>query len=332
MPPDKLRVASVGLGGWGGTLAEGAGRSGALEIVRCFDASEEARAAFSEKTGCRPASTLDEVLRDAEVEGVLIATPHSTHADIVCAAASAGKHIFIEKPFTLTVRDARRCIDAAEGAGRVLQVGHKRRWFGANRRIREMIAAGELGMVHQMEANYSRPSMQTPRAGWRGDPAESPLGGMTGMGIHMVDLLHSFAGPVKRLAAFSKPLLGKSGLDDVTNIVFEFESGPLGYVGTSTVVPIHADVAVFGTGAAAWSEEDGARLFFQGRDEPLRRELQNDLGDGIAGELAHFARCIRKGERPDAGGAEGLEIVAVLEAVMESVRSGQAVEVAPFRG
>ncbi len=332
MTSDKLRAASVGLGGWGGVLAEGAGRSGALEIVRCFDASEAARAAFADKTGSRPASTLDEILGDTEVEAVLIATPHSTHAAIVCAAASAGKHIFIEKPFTLTAADARRCIEAAEGAGRVLQVGHKRRWFGANRRVREMIAAGELGMIHQMEANYSRPSMQTPRKGWRGDPAESPLGGMTGMGIHMVDLLHAFAGPVKRLAAFSKPLFGKSGLDDVTNIVLEFESGPLGYVGTSSVVPIHADVAVFGTEAAAWSEEDGARLFFQGKDEPLRRELPNELGDGIAEELTHFARCVREGGRPDAGGAEGLEIAAVLEAAIESVKSGRAVDVAPFRG
>ncbi|OGL59599.1 MAG: hypothetical protein A3I72_03660 [Candidatus Tectomicrobia bacterium RIFCSPLOWO2_02_FULL_70_19] len=313
-------------------MAAAVARSGAGEIVRCFDASEAARAAFAGKVGCRPASSLEELLRDPEVEGVIIATPHSTHADIVCQAASAGKHIFVEKPFTLNVPDARRCIRAAAEAGRVLQVGHKRRWFGGYRRIREMIGKGELGVVHQLEANYSRPSMQIPRPGWRNDPAESPLGGMTGMGIHMVDLLHFFAGPVKRLSAFSRKLLGKSNLDDVTNVILEFESGALGYVGTSTVIPMRATAAAFGTEAGAWSEEDGARLYLQKKDEPIRRELPSQMGDGVADELAHFARCIREGGRPEVGGEEGLEVAAVLEAMCESVANGRAMEVTPFRG
>lgn len=329
---ERVRLGSIGLGKWAGTLAAAVARGGAAEIVRCFDASAEARAAFAGKFGCRPASSLEELLRDPGVEGVIIATPHSTHADIVCQAASAGKHIFVEKPFTLRVLDARRCIRAAERAGVVLQVGHKRRWFGGYRRIREMIGRGELGMLHQFEANYSHPAMRNLGPGWRSDPAESPLGGMTGMGIHMVDLLHHFAGPVKRLSAFSKRLLGKSNLDDVTTMILEFESGALGYVGTSTVIPFHATAAAFGTEAAAWSEEDGARLYLQKSDEPVRRELPNQLGDGVADEFTHFARCIREGRRPDVGGAEGLEVVAVLEAMLESVASGQAVEVAPFRG
>ena len=328
----KVRLGSIGLGQWAGTLAAEVARGGAAEIVRCFDASEAARAAFAGKVVCRPASSLDELLRDPEVEGVIIATPHSTHADIVCRAASAGKHVFVEKPFTLNVPDARRCIRAAAEAGRVLQVGHKRRWFGGDRRIRGMIGEGELGVVHQLEANYSRPSMQAPRPGWRNDPAESPLGGMTGMGIHMVDLLIFFAGPPRRLSAFSRRLLGRSNLDDVTNVILEFESGALGYVCSSAVIPMHATAGVFGTEAGAWSEEDGARLYLQKKDEPARRELPNQLGDGVADELVHFARCIRENKKPEVGGEEGLEIVAILEAMQESVASGRAVELAPFRG
>ncbi len=80
--------------------------------------------------------------------------PHSTHADVACEAAAAGKHLFVEKPFALNVAAAKRIIQAAEGAGRVLQVGHKRRWFGANRRILEMIEAGEFGGLHQLEGQY----------------------------------------------------------------------------------------------------------------------------------------------------------------------------------
>ena len=332
MNSDKVRLASVGLGGWARTLAAAAGRSGAVEIVRCFDPVEDARASFADETGARPASSYEELLRDESVEGVIVATPHSTHADVACEAASAGKHLFVEKPFALNVADAKRIIQAAEEAGRVLQVGHKRRWFGANRRILEMIEAGELGMLHQLEGNYSRPSMQAARSGWRSDPAESPLGGMTGLGIHMVDLLSAFSGGrIERLAAFSKPLWGKSGLDDVTSMVLEFESGPLGYVGASTVVPIFVTVAALGTEAAAWSEGDGSRLYVQKKDESARREIPVDAGDGVAEELTHFAHCIRTGESPEAGGAEGLEIAAVLEAMQESVNTGRVVEMKDFR-
>ncbi len=333
MTGEKVRLASVGLGKWARTLAAAAARSGAVEIVRCFDPVEEARATFAEEIGARPAASYEELLKDSEVEGVIVATPHSTHADVACEAASAGKHLFVEKPFALTAAEARRIIEAAERAGRTLQVGHKRRWFGANRRILGMIEAGELGMIHQLEANYSRPIFQAPRVGWRGDPAESPLGGMTGLGIHMVDLLSAFAeGRIKRLAAFSKKLFGKTNLDDVTSIALEFESGPLGYVGTSAVVPMFVTASALGTEAGAWSEGDGSRLFVQKTGETVRREIPVDAGDGVAAELAHFARCIRTGESPEAGGAEGLEIAAVLEAMAESVKTARAVEMKDFRG
>ncbi len=326
-----MRLASVGLGQWARTLAAAA-RSDKVEIVRCFDPVEETCASFAEETGARPPASYEELLNDSEVEGVIVATPHSTHADVACEAASSGKHLFVEKPFALTAAEARRIIETAERAERTLQVGHKRRWFGANRRILEMIEAGELGMLHQLEGNYSRPIFQAPRAGWRGDPAESPLGGMTGLGIHMVDLLCAFAGGrIERLAAFSKKLFGKTNLDDVTAIALEFESGPLGYVGTSAVVPMFITSAALGTEAGAWSEQDGSRLFIQKKDEMVRREIPVDAGDGVAEELVHFAHYIRTGETPEAGGAEGLEIAAVLEAMAESVKTARAVEMKDFR-
>ncbi len=331
MTGEKVRLASMGLGQWARTLAAAA-RSGKVEIVRCFDPVEETCASFAEETGARPPASYEELLNDSEVEGVIVATPHSTHADVACEAASSGKHLFVEKPFALTAAEARRIIETAERAERTLQVGHKRRWFGANRRILEMIEAGELGMLHQLEGNYSRPIFQAPRAGWRGDPAESPLGGMTGLGIHMVDLLCAFAGGrIERLAAFSKKLFGKTNLDDVTAIALEFESGPLGYVGTSAVVPMFITSAALGTEAGAWSEQDGSRLFIQKKDEMVRREIPVDAGDGVAEELVHFAHYIRTGETPEAGGAEGLEIAAVLEAMAESVKTARAVEMKDFR-
>src|SRR5262249_62170854 len=122
-----VRVAAVGTGRWGGTLADAAGRGTGLSLLACPSRSAENRALFAKTYGCRDVPTLDAVLGDPDVDAVLITTPHSVHADQVVAAARAGKHVFVDKPFTLTVADARRATEACRRAGVVLAVGHQRR-------------------------------------------------------------------------------------------------------------------------------------------------------------------------------------------------------------
>lgn len=330
MAGEKVGLGFVGLGRFANVLAEKARQTGNCEIVNCFARTESTRQEFAGKFGCRQSASLDELLGDSEVEGVIAVTPHSTHADIICQAASAGKNVFIEKPLTLTVADAKRASDAASKAGVILQVGHHRRFQAATRRIREMIDSGELGEIYQMEANLSMPGGGA-RAGWRDDPAECPVGGMTGLGVHMVDNLHYLAGPVKRVSAFSSKLTTEGNLDDVASIVLEFKSGALGYIGTTYGIPKVFNTAVFGTQANAWSEDEGNLLFVQKRGETTRSNTPVEPRDGLADELTEFAQCIRSGGTPQVGGPEGTEVIAVLESIIESVNTGKAVEVDKFR-
>src|SRR5262249_50298485 len=97
-----VKVASIGVGWWGGGLADAARKDTGLHTVACTSRSADKRAAFARARGCRDVSTYEAVLADAGVDGVLIATPHSVHAEQVVAAARAGKHVFVDKPFTLT--------------------------------------------------------------------------------------------------------------------------------------------------------------------------------------------------------------------------------------
>ncbi|MQA80118.1 MAG: gfo/Idh/MocA family oxidoreductase [Streptosporangiales bacterium] len=327
---NAVRVASVGLGWWGQVLADRAGNAG-LQIVSCFARSDHARDDFGSKNHCRQADSLDAVLADPEVEAVLVATPHSTHAGIVEAAATAGKHVFVEKPFTLTVAEGRRAVTAAEQAGVVLQVGHNRRRQPATRRLKDLVGSGALGVVHHLEANLSKPSGLDPRTGWRGDPAESPAGGMTGLGVHMADNLIYLAGRPSRLAAFSRRHLGLGMLDDVTSVTIEFESGALGVLSTSMVVPDVARTAVHGTEAAAWNEVDGARFYFQVVGEKERSEQQVETLDTIEDELTEFAACVRGDATPETDGRAALEVVAVLEGIVESVTTARVVDLDEIR-
>lgn len=331
MAEEPLKVASIGLGWWGGELAAAAQRSGTAEVVSCFARTDTSRAEFARRFGCRAVDSLAELLDDHEIEAVIIATPHQTHREIIEAAARAGKHVFVEKPLALSTAEARRAIDAAGQADIVLQVGHHRRRQAATRALRELVEAGDIGRIHLLEGNFSRPMNLTPKDGWRGDPQELPLGGMTGMGVHMIDNLIYLAGPVGAVMAMSRPVIGVTGLDDVTVLGLEFEGGAVGYVGTSPVVPYTTQTAVFGTGGAAWSEEEGARLFRQGIDDPVRHEESIGTLDPLADQMAEFATCVRDGATPEVDGPQALQVVAVLEAAIQSQRRRAIVQLSELR-
>lgn len=327
---EPLRVASVGLGWWGGNLAEKA-KSAGLEIVSCFARTPEIREEFAARQGCRPAESLDELLSDPEVEAVLLATPHSTHADLVVEVAEAGKHVFVEKPFTLRVAEGKRAMRAAESAGVVLQVGHNRRRQPANRRLKAMVDNGDLGMIHYAEANLSYPKGLNPRSGWRGDPAESPAGGMTGLGVHMADNLIYLLGRPSRIAAFSRRIIGVGKLDDATTATLEFEAGPLAFLGTSMVIPDIARTAVWGTEGAAWNEMDGASFYYQKVGELERVQQEIETLDTVRDELEEFASNVRDGAKPETGGPEAIEVVAVLEGIVESAARRTVVDLDEVR-
>ena len=327
---ERVRVASIGLGWWGGMLAGKAQESG-LEIVSAFARSQEHRDQFVTDHGGTAVDSLEDLLADSELEGVLIATSHSSHADLVVQSAAAGKHVFVEKPLTLTIAEAKRAIRAAEEAGVVLQVGHNRRRQPANRRLKEMVDSGGLGTIQYAEANLSNPRGLNPRTGWRGDPAESPAGGMTGLGVHMADNLTYLLGPASRVAAFSKKVLEIGTLDNATTATLEFHSGPLAFLGTSTVIPDIARTAVWGTEAAAWNELDGERFYVQNTGDKDRTEEPVETLDTVKDELEEFARNIRTGTRPETGGPEALEAVAILEGIVESATTGRIVDLDEVR-
>jgi predicted dehydrogenase len=329
---ETIRLGAVGLGWFGGVLADAARASGEAEVVACFARSDEGRRAFAEAHGCTAVESLEALLEDPTIGGIIVATPHSTHAGIIEQVAAAGKHVFVEKPLALTVADARRAIEATTRAGVTLQVGHNRRRQPANRSIRSKVESGELGTVVQLEGFHSSPGAHKPDLpAWRSDPRECPAGGMAALGVHTVDTFNYLVGPAARLVAFSKKVAGSSTLDEATAVTIEYESGPIGQMGTSYFVPPVVSLAVYGTDANVWNEEDGGRLFTQARADKARAEHEVEQIDTIRDEVAEFARCIRDGGTPETGAPEGLEVAVVMEGITQSVASGRAIELSSLR-
>jgi predicted dehydrogenase len=329
---DTVRLGVVGLGWFGGVLAESARSSGVADVVACYARTEDTRAAFAEKHGCRAVGDLEEMLTDPGVDGVLVATPHSTHADIAVRTVEAGKHVFVEKPLALTVADTKRVAEAASRAGVVVQVGHNRRRQPANRRIKAMIDAGELGTVLQLDGMHTASGGHKPDLpAWRKDPAECPFGGMTALGVHTVDTFHYFIGPARKVTSFSTRIHGFNDLDEATTVLVEYESGPIASINTTYFAPPVVGLSVFGSDAAAWNEEDGKRLFTQSRSDPTRTEQDVETIDTLVDEIAEFAWSIRGEGVPETGVAEAIEVAAVLEAIGRSTESGCSVDLADLR-
>lgn len=326
---DPVGLASIGLGWWGNVLADAVSASGKAQVVTGYARTAETRESFASKHGCRSAESLDEIWSDPEIEGVLMATPHSVRQELISQAAAAGKHIFVEKPLALTGAEARAAASAARDAGVVLQVGHNKRRQTGNRRLREMLDTGELGQLQHVEANISVPVAFKPDLpDWRNNPEQIPAGGMTPLGVHHIDTIQYLGGPIRRVSAFSKQVYGALEVDDVTAMLFELESGPLAYLVTLLATAGVNTVTVYGTEAAAWSEGDGTRVYLQRRGEPTRTEIAVTPIDTIADEMAEFADCIRTGTEPETGAAAAISVVDVLEAVIESASNRTMVEVA----
>jgi predicted dehydrogenase len=315
-------VAVIGTRMWAPRLAAAAQRAG-LTIVTCYGRDEERRAAFAEQFGCAAAGSLEEAIGHPDVEGVVLATPNDTHEQQTLAAAAQGRHVFVEKPIADTVEAGERMRDACADAGVSLMVGHAFRRLGAARRTRELIDSGALGEVVLAEANMSLPGRFPPGA-WRAERGRNSGGPIMQLGIHHIDTLAYWLGPIARASGTFAHVHTDAEIDDVGAVTLEFRSGALGIVTGSYVSPKTLSLRLFGSEAmleyrtdfSVWPDatalDSVTELTLNG--EPVEFEER----DMLAEELAEFGACIRGETAIETGAEEGLAALgAVLKALGE---------------
>jgi predicted dehydrogenase len=319
-----LRTAIVGLGWWGKTLVKAARDFGApIQFVRGVSLEPDTVRDFAAEQNIALGTSLDEVLADRDVQAVILATPHSKHPEQVKAVAEAGKHLYCEKPFALSKAQAVAMLEACKRAGIVLGVGHHFRLMPSMRVLAELKEKGAFGTIMQVEGNYSHDWLANyPRDSWRMQADESRAGGMTGMGIHVLDCFRDMAGPMKRIAALSKARVLDVPSGDTTAALIEFESGATGTLGTTIKTPFDWRIAIYGENCRAESvSETRAIVRFAGKEpEVIDRPADNHLGRN----LDYFAKAaLGRGAFPIP--PDGiLQTAAALEAVFKSVDANGA--------
>lgn len=338
MVDEPVRVASVGLGRWARTLADAIQRSDRLRIVSCFSRSEKSRELFSTQVGCRIADSYAELLKDPEVEGVLITTPNDAHADPILHAAASGKHVYVEKPIAHAMADAWAIDRACRDAGVTLAVGHSARRLQGNRKIKEILNRGGLGKLVMAECNFSNDrGLELTPDQWRWHKSKSPGGPLIQLAVHHADTLHYLLGPVKAVTAMAKRLYTPAEIEDVTVTLLEMESGQLCYMGSNWASQGSFYTCVYGMDANLYFTADfnfwsrshlidrHSRLEIQHRGVPERKPVALGQGDMFREELEEFADCIRGSRKPEVGGPESIAALAVVHAALRSAETGRTV-------
>ena len=312
-----LNAAIIGLGWWGKRLVESVAGSDAIRFSRGVTFEPEAAREFAAQHRLTIGTGYADVLADPAIEAVVLATPHTTHRAMVEAAAASAKHIYCEKPFALTKADAQAALAACARAGITVGVGHHFRLMPSMQALRDWIESGALGTIMHAEGNYSHDWLaNAPPEGWRSAPEETRAGGMTGMGIHLLDCFRELVGPMTRISALSKRRALALATGDTTAALVEFANGATGTLATTLKTPFVWRFAVYGENA--WVEsvsETRAVLHRSGREpEVLVFPDNNHLGLN----LTQFAQAARKGAPFAIPHAGILQTVAALEAAFRS--------------
>jgi predicted dehydrogenase len=318
-----IQAAIVGLGRWGRRLVEASTGHERLKVVGAVESDIEGARGFCAEHRLELTDSLDAVLADSAVGAVLLATPHSLHPSQVMACAAARKQVFCEKPLALRRADAARMFDACRKAGTALAVGHNRRFWPSMAALGDTVASGELGAILHVEGHNSNENSQSITAGWRLSPLESPGGGLTGAGLHVLDAFVSLLGPVRRVyAQLSSREQGPPPLDTAM-LAIDFVNGATGTLATVRATPLYWRVHVFGTEGSAEVLDEGTMILRKTGAKP--RQVNWPAIDVLRAELDAFADTIERKRAFPVPEADVLATLAAFEAALRSMQSGKPV-------
>jgi UDP-N-acetyl-2-amino-2-deoxyglucuronate dehydrogenase len=337
----RHRVGIIGLGMASAPhVAALAALAPRVEVAACFSPSAERRERFAAMHGLPVVPLIAEIFEDPTIDFLLVLTPPATHLALVERAAQAGKHVLLEKPLEISAARASAAVAAMERAGRTLGVVLQHRFRAVARRLADVLAGGELGEILSAGAviRWWRPLSYFAQAG-RGMKARDGGGVLLTQAIHTLDLLLHLVGPVQRGFAFAR----RSGLraidtEDIVAASLEFASGAIGALDATTIAypgfPERIEIA--GRAGSAVLVAETLDVFFQNGEHlhieggPSRSGGADPMAfspEAHTALLADFLDALDGGREPLASGASALAVQVLIEALLRSAESGEAVRI-----
>ena len=338
----ELRMGLLGSGYMGRTYAECMSKYNTRTRLVTIGGGRRAPGLAAEY-GVDHSATYEEMLARADVDAVLIATPHSLHRDQVVQAAKAGKHVLVEKPMSTSVADCTTMIDACRAAGVFLEVIQTLRFRGVLVRAKQLIDEGRIGNVWMIRGQTLRQDYIIDTASWAAQPENG--GAVLDMGVHNFDIMRFLTGAnVTRVFSHvttygDSPAPGMTAMTQLTfdNGVaaqqwtsFEFHAKHMTDSQHRYIVSGEKGVLdIDGYGKLILCTPEGEELIWeQPPIDFVNRPMEPSRLAAFYTQIQSFVDDILDGRTPTVSGEDGRAAVAVVEAALQSARTGQAVEVA----
>jgi 1,5-anhydro-D-fructose reductase (1,5-anhydro-D-mannitol-forming) len=318
------------------------------KLIATFSRNRGRSEAFAQKHNLPAAyDSLRDLLRDPRINAVYIASPNFLHACHTQMAAEAGKHILVEKPMALNVKEALEMVHACRRNGVKLGVGFHLRHHPGHRKVRQLIQEGILGRMTLAQGQFFYPDprgmdelpKKTALSEWWDKPEMVGWSySIMGMGVHIIDLLQFLLGnPILEVSAMTNGQMASRPLDDIAAIALRFKNGVIGTACCGRRVPdSENDAMVYGTHGRI-ALRDTVREAFGGRLEVisstvnLEETYEKNLLTLYRLQVETFNRAVQKDEDFNASGMDGLRAVQVTSAIIEAASTGRSVKIDPVQ-
>ncbi len=324
-----MRIAILGSGAMGRTHAASFAKIDGVTLAAVASRTPANAQALAGAYGARATTDLDALLRDPEIDAVSITLPTHLHRRYAVAALRAGKHVLLEKPFALTVRDCDAIIAARRAHPRVLMIAHVLRFWPEYVAIQERVASGALGAPVSVVARRSAAALDP--ATWFRDPRQSG-GAVLDLIVHDFDVANALLGAPKQASALGSR--SATGTWDDVHATVAYPGGrhaliegnqrlPAGYPFTMSLRVLCERGAIEYTargdaGDAPESESASLIEYSDGKSAPLPFAA----GSGYDAQARYFVTCAQTGRQPKLGApAQARAAVALSNAVLRSLRS-----------
>jgi len=317
------------------------------QVLGIYSTNKTKSDQFAEQHGCTAYETLDEMLSRPEIDIICICTPSGIHLEPAIASIEAGKHCLIEKPLEVTVERCDKIIEAAQKAGVIIGVIFPSRFYEASRQLKKSLDEKRFGdlVLGDAYVKWSRSTEYYQSGKWRGSWKYDGGGALMNQGIHSVDLLQWYMGPVESVQSVSANLRHKNiEVEDTIVSTIRFKNGALGTIECTTgVFPGSLKrVEIMGTTGSAILEEDHLIQWqFQNEskeDEAIRNAMRSGTVShggasnpadisfvGHQRQIEDFIHAIGTNGTPLIDGKEGRKSVEIVCAIYESARLGKMV-------
>lgn len=348
---ERVQIGIIGAGGIGNEHIKGFQATPGAFVTAVTDVYQPLALERAKQYGIPTVySTYQELLQDPGIDAVVVAVPNDAHAPIAIEALQAGKHVLLEKPMAINAASAKEIVKAYRKSGKVLMLSHQQRWESVYLQVKEQIDKGAFGRIYNTKAGWMRRKGIPGWGSWFTQMHKAGGGPLIDIGVHMLDLSLHFMGAPKPVSVFGTTYaefgpkrkgIGDWGKPD-WNGIYDVEDLATALIKLDNGGTITLDVS---WAANTSFQDNGPYIYLMGSDGGaslkmgqgfLHTELfdrtadvellvpENDEGPRVRMN-AHFLSCIREGREPWTSAMSGLANSLVLEAIYESSRTGNVV-------